>query len=65
MDSVGLQVGDLVFFAINPDLPGTLLVMPEGIVEEVWAKGFDRARPRASASSVRKKVAGSRKRARS
>ena len=38
--AVGLALGDQVWVAVNPDKPGTLVVIPRGVMMEVFRKGW-------------------------
>lgn len=37
---IGVAVGDSVFVAINPDRPGTLVVIPWPVMAEIFRKGW-------------------------
>lgn len=37
---IGLAVGDEVWISLNPDRPGTLVVMPRSVMEDVFRKGW-------------------------
>lgn len=38
--AIDSAVGDGLWLAVNPDRPGTLVVMPRSIMEEVFQKGW-------------------------
>lgn len=37
---LGLEPGDSVWIALNPDRPGTLVVLSPSVMEEVFRKGW-------------------------
>lgn len=37
---VGVTVGDPVFVAVNPDRPGTLVIIPSQVMAEIFRKGW-------------------------
>jgi hypothetical protein len=39
----GLEIGDRLWVARNPDRPGTLILIPEGLMGEVFQKGWTAA----------------------
>jgi len=41
LEAVGLKPGDAVFVMANQKPPGTILVIPERIASEWFAKGMD------------------------
>lgn len=38
--AIGVQAGDSVWVTINPDRPGTLVVMPTTVVQALFEKGW-------------------------
>lgn len=40
LTAIGAEVGDDVFFVLNPDRPGTILIMPRALMAEVFRKGW-------------------------
>jgi len=40
LEVIGLAFGDEVWIALTPDRPGTLVVMPRALMEEVFRKGW-------------------------
>lgn len=40
LDAIGVAVGDDLFIVVNPDRPGTLVLMPRAIMAEVFKKGW-------------------------
>ena len=38
--AVGLQLGDDVWLVVNPDKPGTLVVIPANVMAEIFKKGW-------------------------
>jgi bifunctional DNA-binding transcriptional regulator/antitoxin component of YhaV-PrlF toxin-antitoxin module len=45
LEAIGAQVGDGLWFAINPDRPGTLVVLSRSQAIEVFNAGWSRTRP--------------------
>lgn len=43
LQALGLSVGDDVWIAINPDRPGTLVVIPRQLMREIFEKGWTAA----------------------
>jgi len=41
--AIGVGARDKVWVAVNPDRPGTLVVMPEAVVQDIFAKGWSSA----------------------
>jgi hypothetical protein len=37
---MGIVGGDDVFFVLNPDRPGTVVMMPRSVMAEVFQKGW-------------------------
>jgi len=44
---VGLRSRDPVWVAVNPDRPGTLVLMPQEVVEQIFLKGWHHTNPAA------------------
>jgi hypothetical protein len=40
LEAVGAGVGDNVWVALNPDRPGTLVVIPQPLMMEIFRKGW-------------------------
>ena len=40
LKAIGVQVGEEVFFVLNPDRPGTILIMPRALMAEIFSKGW-------------------------
>lgn len=40
MAALGIRTGEQVYLAINPDMPGTLIVVPEPLMAELFEKGW-------------------------
>lgn len=40
LGAMGIVVGDDVFFVLNPDRPGTVVMMPRSVMAEVFRKGW-------------------------
>lgn len=40
LEAIGAQVGDDLFFVLNPDRPGTILLLPRGLMAEIFRKGW-------------------------
>lgn len=40
LGAVGVSIGDNVWVALNPDRPGTLIVIPQTLMMEVFRKGW-------------------------
>jgi hypothetical protein len=38
--AVGVAVGDDLFVVVNPDRPGTLLLLPRSVMADVFKKGW-------------------------
>ncbi|MGI9119296.1 MAG: AbrB/MazE/SpoVT family DNA-binding domain-containing protein [Acidimicrobiales bacterium] len=43
LDAIGAEVGDEVFFVLNPDRPGTILILPRALMAEIFRKGWTAA----------------------
>ncbi len=43
LEAIGVHVGDDVFFVLNPDRPGTILILPRPLMAEVFRKGWTAA----------------------
>lgn len=40
LDEIGIAVGDGLWFMVNPDRPGTLVVLPRHAMAEIVQKGW-------------------------
>lgn len=40
LEAIGVQVGEDVVFVLNPDRPGTILIMPRSLMAEIFRKGW-------------------------
>lgn len=40
LSEMGVEVGDDVFVALNPDRPGTVIVIPRRLMAEIFRKGW-------------------------
>jgi bifunctional DNA-binding transcriptional regulator/antitoxin component of YhaV-PrlF toxin-antitoxin module len=40
LDALRLSIGDDIWWVINPDLPGTAVLMPRRLMEEVFGRGW-------------------------
>lgn len=40
---IGVRVGDDVFIAVNPDRPGTLVIIPRLLMSDIFRKGWTAA----------------------
>lgn len=40
LDAIGVVVGGEVFVVSNPDRPGTLVIIPRAMMEEIFRKGW-------------------------
>jgi hypothetical protein len=40
LEAIGVQVGEEVVFVVNPDRPGTILIMPRALMAEIFRKGW-------------------------
>ena len=41
LEALGLVEGQDLWVALNPDKPGTFLVMTEAVASEVWQRGWN------------------------
>lgn len=39
-DAIGIDIGDDVWMSVNPDRPGTLVVIPRDLMMELFRKGW-------------------------
>jgi bifunctional DNA-binding transcriptional regulator/antitoxin component of YhaV-PrlF toxin-antitoxin module len=40
LEAIGSNAGDDLFFVLNPDRPGTILILPRRLMAEVFRKGW-------------------------
>jgi len=44
LEAIGARIGDGLWFAINPDRPGTLVLLGRAVAVEVFEAGWSRTR---------------------
>ena len=40
LDAIGVQVGEAVYVGLNPDKAGTLVVIPQKLMDDIFQKGW-------------------------